>query len=221
VLRLVFVSHQLLTQQGMRLYPSGYFPEEQAVFRNSRFVRNRDAIFVHKCWNVSLVGGIYGDSRVQIDVDRADNIHIQDLTVVGMSDEYLSVMETQGAPSICDLYGKLNRGRSNTGIQLHTFVNEVEGSGAVIKNVTFVGFGASDCDKVAAISFDDEVGTATIVPGSFSFCSSNIFSLSTDPRRNFRLLHITLSGPNRAIVCCGGLLRCTDSWGFESLYHRP
>lgn len=131
------------------------------MFHNSRFYRNRDGVFVHKCRHIALVGGIYGDSRVQIDVDRADNIHIQDLTVIGISDAYQSVMATQGTPSICDLYGHLNRGRSNTGIQLHTFVNEVEGSGAVIKNVTFVGFGASDCDKVAAISFDDEVRTAT------------------------------------------------------------
>ena len=125
------------TQQGMRLYPSGYFPKELAIFYN---YRNRDCIFAHKCRNIALIGGIYGDSRVQIDIDRADDILIQDLTVVGTSDAYYSVMETQSAPSVCDLYGHLNRGRSNTGIQLHTFVNEVEGSGAVIKNVTFAGF---------------------------------------------------------------------------------
>lgn len=140
------------------MYPSGFFPKEQAIFHNSRFFRNRDGIFVHKCRNIGFVGGVYADCRVQIDVDRADNIHIQDLRVIGVSDEYQNVIDSQWAPSICDLYGKLNRGRSNIGIQLHTYVNEVEGSGAVIRNVTFVGFGTrDDCDKVAAISFDDEV----------------------------------------------------------------
>lgn len=141
------------------MYPSGFFPEEQAIFHNSRFYRNRDGIFVHKCRNLALVGGVYGDSRVQIDVDRADDIEIRDMTVIGTSGEYQSIVETQDAPSICDLYGHLSRGRSNIGVQLHTFVNEVEGSGAVIRNVTFIGFGNSDCDNVAAISFDDEVCT--------------------------------------------------------------
>lgn len=170
------------------MYPSGFFPDEQAVFHNSRFFRNRDGIFIHKCRNIALLGGVYADSRVQIDVDRADNIHIQNLTVIGISDEYQNVMESQGAPSICNLYGKLSRGRSNTGIQLHTFVNEVEGSGAVIKNVTFAGFGATSvCEKVAAISFDDEVCLRATFR-CLSFCSllrSHFNFLYADSRRNF------------------------------------
>lgn len=55
----------------MRTYPNGYIPDEQAVFLNSRFYRNRnDGIFFHNSRNLAVVGGVFADNREQLDFDR-------------------------------------------------------------------------------------------------------------------------------------------------------
>lgn len=153
--------------KGIRTYPNGYVPDEQAVFLNSRSYRNRgDGLFFHNSRNLAVVGGVFADNREQLDFDRAEEIEFRDAAVIGVSPEYRSLIQTQDVSSICGFY------TSVVGIQLHTFTRSTNDDyGATVDNVTISGFTNTGCEKEAAFDFDDEVSKEKRPLLSFVVCS--------------------------------------------------
>jgi len=142
----------LASQKGIRTYPSGYIPEEQAVFLNSRSYRNKgDGLFFHNSRNLAVVGGVFADNRQQIDFDRAEEIVFRNAAVIGVTPEYRSLLQGQTAPSICASYNSV------VGIGLHTFSRSTDDNGATIENVTISGLVDTGCGQAVAVNFDDEV----------------------------------------------------------------
>jgi hypothetical protein len=142
----------LALQKGLRTYPSGFIPDKQAVFLNSKSYRNRgDGLFFHNSRNLAVVGGIFADNREQLDFDRAEEIEFRDATVIGVSDEYRSLLQSQAVSSICASYDSV------VGIQLHTFSRSTKDNGATIENITLSGFVNTGCSQAVAVDFDDEV----------------------------------------------------------------
>jgi len=123
-------------EKGFRTYPSGYLPDAQQVFENLKAYRNGGAgVFLHITRNVKIDGLLAADNKhVGVDIDRADAITISDSTIIGASDSYVELMNTQGVGGVC------HQDRLH-GIELHTWKHDPDERGAtIIENVTFQGF---------------------------------------------------------------------------------
>jgi len=135
-------------QVGIRTYPHGFDPTEEASFVGCKSYRNEnDGVFFHNSRNLTVIGGIYADNRDQLDFDRAEYITLRDATVIGVSLEFRELMQTQNVDPSCK-YGKV------VGVQLHTFTLDSWANGASIQNVSFPGFVDTGCDEAFAINFD-------------------------------------------------------------------
>jgi hypothetical protein len=138
--------------KGLRSYPHGYMPDNTATFSNSRFYRNKnDGLFFHNSRNLAVEGGIFADHRESLDIDRAENITIRDLRIIGISDDYRVLMREQDADDICRTDSWMS------GIELHSFTRDMDFDGATIENVTFSGFDGTRCLSSSAFEVDDEV----------------------------------------------------------------
>eukprot|EP00978_Attheya_sp_CCMP212_P049705 scaffold698486_cov75-Attheya_sp.AAC.1 len=133
-------------EHGLRTYPFGYVPDEEAVFFNMTSYLNKKGVFFHNSRNLALEEGLFSDNRgVQTDFDKADNIRFENATVIGLSLSKQKLSERQ--PMWCG---------PRIGTELHTFTLNGKNSGAIIRGVSYSGFGDS-CGKSAAIGFDSDV----------------------------------------------------------------
>ena len=135
-------------QHGLRTYPFGFMPSEEAVFYNTRSFRNRqEGVFVHNSRNLAFQGGVLADNRIQFDFDRgAENIRLQGTSLIGVTDQYKSVLDTQPeAPSHSDMV---------IGIELHGFAIDISNDGATIRDIEFSGFSDTLANHTALIEID-------------------------------------------------------------------
>ncbi len=78
---------------GIRTYPNGYVPKEQAVFMNSRVYRNSDSgMFIHNSRNIALTGFHFADNEQGVDLDRIDQFRMSDSEIVGRSEGMLEII---------------------------------------------------------------------------------------------------------------------------------
>ncbi|KAL7555749.1 hypothetical protein ACA910_013059 [Epithemia clementina (nom. ined.)] len=140
--------------RGLRTYPIGYMPDNVQTLNGFLSYRNRNkGLFFHLTENVAVVNSIFADNAVAIDLDRAEEIMLTNVTIIGQTDMYQDLVEIGGAPSLCKFQDEL------VGMEIHTFVHRAESNGAVVRNVVFKGFEQGMCARVAHIKFDDETRT--------------------------------------------------------------
>lgn len=137
-------------KHGVRTYPDGYMPSQEAIFYNTLSYKNKwDGFFFHNTRDVAVDGGVVADNNIQIDIDRADNVRVVGTSVMGVSPQYKATTDSQNdAPVHAD---------SIIGIELHGFTTSMERSGATISGVTFSGFNNTGSSKSALIAVDDEL----------------------------------------------------------------
>mmetsp|Transcript_21116 Transcript_21116/g.30168 ORF Transcript_21116/g.30168 Transcript_21116/m.30168 type:complete len:1724 (+) Transcript_21116:152-5323(+) len=118
---------------GVRLWPSGYNPTTTASFINLKIFRNvGSGIFFHAGQNFAVNGGIFADNRIGIDIKESDNVVVNGTEIMGLTDQYQSLMERYQVASPCFLETvKL------TGIRLSANAGNSSRPGT---NITFVDF---------------------------------------------------------------------------------
>ncbi len=103
--------------------------------------------------NVIVSNSIFADNDNSIDIDRADEITVENTVIIGESDSFKDLQARQNTESVC-------RQNRVMGIDLHTWKMFKEYGGATIRNVTLSGFTDTVCPNPSAIWFD------TFVSGS-------------------------------------------------------
>jgi len=143
------------TGDGFKLYPNGYFPNEEAVFKDFRsYVNKGDGVLLHNSAKLAIDGGYFGDNRQGIEVDKqSDAVRISNAHIVGFSDLYKNLVDASGKQSHCPAY------RPMVGIQLHSYLRYRDSTGYIIDNVRFekLGYTVSGCHWSAAINIDPQV----------------------------------------------------------------
>ena len=135
---------------GFRSYPTGYIPRQEAVFTELVSFRNRrDGVFFHNSINLALVDSILADNQKQIDIDRAENVRVENTLIVGQSELFRSLIEKQGIESNCRSDGII-------GIDLHTFSRFAGDNGPHLRNINFQDFHDTDCWRSFPFSYDNE-----------------------------------------------------------------
>lgn len=142
----------LLLQGAIRMYTPGYRPSQVAILEGLKVYRNvGTGIFIHRCHNIKVEKSLFADNYVGVDIDRAEGIEINNITIIGESNSYRTLMARQNVTMICARDGLI-------GLDLYTWKVDTTYAGANISNVEFHGFDDSAaCSKVASISFDDQV----------------------------------------------------------------
>lgn len=117
--------------------------------------RNSKDVFFHRTSNVAIIGGIFADSIVAIDIDRSQDVRIDGAEIIGESESYGKLMKSKRLDSfVCFA--------PHVGIELHTGKTEYDNEKVVIENVQFSGFGHIPCTDALIFSMDDTVsGTKT------------------------------------------------------------
>jgi hypothetical protein len=179
-------------KHGFRTYPNGYLPPARTAFYNLRSYRNRqDGIFLHVTDNVIIDGGLVADNRLQIDLDRANNITINSTRVVGVSDSYANIVATQIGAYVHD--------DAVVGIQLHSYTPGTSYAGATVRNVDFSGFFKTRSNYTALIDLDPEKGR-----GSFDYWTSvgsiTVSDVDDKPRLLFSFMNALKNGVNNAYI---------------------
>mmetsp|Transcript_21199 Transcript_21199/g.58957 ORF Transcript_21199/g.58957 Transcript_21199/m.58957 type:complete len:491 (-) Transcript_21199:916-2388(-) len=141
---------------GIRTYPSGYVPDNAAVFEDSRIYRNdASGMFIHNSRNITLTGFHFADNEKGVDVDRIDLFEMQNSEVVGRSKDYKDKVLSQKAPNIC-----AGNPTFVHGVEMHTF-RHARGMESTLqgkfKNVSFSGFNDTGCSDSAVFWADKEV----------------------------------------------------------------
>jgi hypothetical protein len=143
--------------------------------------RNQKGLFIHFSKNIKVVGGIFADNREGLEIDRADNIDVQDATFIGVSQSYRDLMESQGVKNAC------RQGRV-VGLEHHTWKNDPELDGSSVKNLTFTGFTETGCPVAQAIHVDDRVS-------GLACCTNTCVSVVVVSHASL-FLRISESGPS-------------------------
>jgi len=149
---------------GIRTYPIGFVPNEQAVFYNSRSYRNyQSGMFIHNSREIAVLGGVFADNRESLDIDRAEKTHVKDVKIVGYSPEYRKIVEAEQFGDVngkrCPPHVKL------VGIDMHTYLRTdytapYKDYGAQISNVDLSGFVNTGCGRGSyPLNFDEEIET--------------------------------------------------------------
>jgi len=149
---------------GIRTYPNGWVPDEQAIFFNSRSYRNYQAgVFIHNSRDMAVLGGVFADNRRSIDFDRAEKMELRNVDIIGYSDEYKKIVQTEQFKDTtgkrCPPHVKL------VGIDMHTFTRKDHTApwidfGAQISNVSLSGFVDTGCENgkgAYALNFEEQV----------------------------------------------------------------
>ena len=144
-------------QKGLSTYEHGYRPKVRARFENTWAYKNKiDGIFFHNSWNLGVYGGLVADNRNQIRIHRADNVDVEDVTVIGHTDLHQKAIERQGRSGLCpSTYSSIY------GITIHSFLfnDRTNDRGPKLKNIAFSNISdTSGCSGTAAIAVHhDEV----------------------------------------------------------------
>jgi len=140
---------------GFKLYPNGYFPEEEAVFKDFRsYLNHGDGVLLHNSANLAVDGGYFGDNRQGVEVDKqADDVRVSNAHIVGYSDLYRAIVQAGKKPSHCPAFRPL------VGIQLHSYLRYRDSDGYIVENIKFEKFGETltGCEASTAMNIDPQV----------------------------------------------------------------
>jgi hypothetical protein len=145
-------------REGHRMYPNGFYPDEECVFEDTWSFRNKgDGILLFNSRWLTIRGGVYADNRMQVESDKhADRITIENAYLEGYSDSFrYQVQARREVHSHCPVFRPLY------GIQLHTYLRFRDSQGYRINNITFKNLGETitGCAGSAALGLDPEVDT--------------------------------------------------------------
>ena len=150
---ILWVLFFFVIQVGLRTYPSGYAPREEAAFVGLKAYRNSKDVFFHRTSNVAVIGGLFADSMVAIDIDRSEDVRVDGAVIIGESESYRMLMNSKRLDKfVC--YSP------HIGIELHTWKNDHNKDNIVIENVRFSGFSHIPCSDAVPFSVDDTVSNA-------------------------------------------------------------
>ena len=140
---------------GFRAYPSGYRPYEEAVFDNLKSFRNQKGVFLHLSKNIKIEGGLFADNRQGVEIDRADDIVMENSVIVGVSPAFREQLASKGITKTC-------RQLMLIGLEHHTWKMDYQNGGSYINNITFTGFADSGCPEAKPIYVDYRVSLTEI-----------------------------------------------------------
>jgi hypothetical protein len=152
-------------QKGIRTYPKGYFPIKVAMLENMKIYRNNVGAYLHITSNVGLSNCYFADNALGIDLERtlSPPIRLNNITVIGESDTYRTIVRNQNLDNICSYQLKLPD--YNIGIEIRTWKSEIGMTGSIWQNIQFRNFNHGSCKYVSPISMDYTVSTT--FPKSF------------------------------------------------------
>lgn len=104
---------------------------------------------------------LFADNNVGIDISRSQGITIIDTTFIGESASYLELAGRQNVQPVC---------RSNRliGLDLHTWMNNIDLGGVTVENAVFSGFTDTQCAGPSSIWMD----SFTLKQGLFELFTS-------------------------------------------------
>jgi hypothetical protein len=138
---------------GMTYYLSGYIPETLQYFKNNKFFRNHHlALRIHRARNIVLTGNKFSDNRYAIRIDRDEEIHVTDTTIVGYSDLFKDVVRrNRFAQAPCA------QGISFQSTNPWKDKMDSELNGVILDKVRFSGFSNAVCSSSTAIELDSRL----------------------------------------------------------------
>jgi len=140
---------------GFKLYPNGYFPDEEASFRNFRSYLNKgDGVLLHNSANLAIDGGYFADNRQGVEVDKqADAVRVSNGRFVGFSQLFMDISTASVTATHCPA------NRPLVGVQLHSFLRTRDSRGYLVEGNTFERFGESvtQCKGSSAMNIDPQV----------------------------------------------------------------
>jgi hypothetical protein len=144
-------------------YPHGFLPPSEAVFDNIRSYKNRqDGLFLRSTKNIRVAGGILADNMNQITFEIAQNIAVDDIQLIGRTDRFREIVDTQD--------GVLSHDERIVGINLHVTTPDLLEAGALFNTVAFSKFHQDSAIQTALV--DISVDNARAWDGIFNFWSS-------------------------------------------------
>mmetsp|Transcript_81410 Transcript_81410/g.217728 ORF Transcript_81410/g.217728 Transcript_81410/m.217728 type:complete len:1270 (-) Transcript_81410:160-3969(-) len=132
---------------GLTYYLHGYIPKTLQYFENNKFFRNRHiALRIHRTRNIFLKGNTFSDNAFAIVVDRAEEIHVADTTIVGHSDVFAEVVKRN---RFANMRCPQGIGFQSTNPWVRKMDSEL--NGVILDQVAFSGFSKSVCSDATAI----------------------------------------------------------------------
>ena len=140
---------------GFKLYPNGYFPEEEAAFKDFRSYLNKgDGVLLHNSANLAVEGGYFADNRQGVEVDKqADAVRVSNAHFVGYSQLFMDIATASVTQTHCPA------NRPLVGVQIHSFLRYRDSRGYLIEGNTFEMFGEqlTGCEGSSAMNVDPQV----------------------------------------------------------------
>jgi len=143
-------------RSGVRLYPNGHFPDEEAIYEDQTSYRNNaDGFLFHNSRFLTIKGGHFLDNRMGVQLDKgSDRMNVTGAYIEGLSDLFKEEVEIRKTiMSHCPGFRPL------TGIQLHSFLRFKDSQGYFISNITFRNFNenSTKCWNSAAFDLDSQI----------------------------------------------------------------
>lgn len=104
-------------------------------------------VFLHNSENIRISEGTYADNSIQIDLDRADSIDINAVSLIGSTSRFKRIVAAEKG-----IFGSFNE---TIGIQLHSFRLDESKSGAAIRGAHFSKFDDTLGKRSALIDVDE------------------------------------------------------------------
>lgn len=139
----------------MKTYPrKGLRPVESRpnTFVDFKAYRNHfKGLLVFFAHNLILDGGIFADNAVNLDIDKAINVHVFDAEIIGESELYRQQIAAQNIRHLC-----LNN--MVVGLQLNTNNGS---TGVTVHSASFAGFSKSRCGNEFPARLNNQVSAVT------------------------------------------------------------
>jgi len=131
-----------------------YFPTDgEQVVQGFKSYRNAYGVWMYYAADIAFEGLYAADNyEKNFDINRADNIRVQDATIIGYSDFYRKQVASQDLWHHCH-----DRDGALVGIEFNYFQESVTRykPGTRVENVRFSGFADTGCSKSAAMAVDE------------------------------------------------------------------
>jgi len=177
---------------GFKLYPNGYFPEDEASFKNMRSYRNKgDGVLLHNSRNLAVEGGYFADNRQGVEVDKqADAVRVSNNHFVGFSQLFMDVTTASVKKSHCPAFRPL------VGVQLHSYLRYRDSRGYLIENNTFEMYGETltGCEGSSAMNIDPQVRDSPPHYDAYATFANNKYEDGIPIREKFDACKIFAAG---------------------------
>eukprot|EP00591_Stephanopyxis_turris_P000751 CAMPEP_0195512226 /NCGR_PEP_ID=MMETSP0794_2-20130614/4252_1 /TAXON_ID=515487 /ORGANISM="Stephanopyxis turris, Strain CCMP 815" /LENGTH=1612 /DNA_ID=CAMNT_0040639961 /DNA_START=347 /DNA_END=5185 /DNA_ORIENTATION=+ len=188
-------------QMGISTYspPHGYTPTRESVFENNRVYRNRlYGYWLNSGNNLAVVGGIVSDNRIGVDSNHMNGLRVENLDVVGFSEEFLDIVASRTVASHC-----LDRDNKIAGVRLSANAKDASMSGASLINVDFSKFVLDDCENGKPIAFNPVTSESRFTASTtFSGLNFDVFTLA----EKFSICDLVTAGIDDVLITDDGSL---------------